>query len=267
MKEPLVSILCTTFNHEKYIEECLAGFVMQNCNFAFEVIIHDDASSDKTPEIINKYYNEYPDIIKPILQIENQWSKGVRITTKYNLPRAKGKYIALCEGDDCWTSNNKLQLQVDFLEKNQKYSMSFHDVKIASDFSSIVKQFYKPQKDTLYFRDILFKHYIPTCSLVFRKSMLEDPLPKWFDNAIVGDIPLELILANKGPAKYFNIPMGIYRKHSGGLTMDKSRAKLVRSGFINLYKNLNKHFKYKYWVYFNLLIIKHQIGKLKDKFI
>lgn len=104
MIKPLVSICCLTFNHEPYIRECLDGFLMQKTNFPFEVLIHDDASTDHTADIIREYEVQYPNIIKPIYQNENQYSKGVRVTWTFQFPRAKGKYIAMCEGDDYWTA-------------------------------------------------------------------------------------------------------------------------------------------------------------------
>ena len=97
----LVSISCITYNHEKYIRDALEGFLMQKTDFKYEILIHDDASTDNTAKIIREYEEKYPDLIKPIYQKENQWSKGnYRISSTFNIPRAKGKYIAFCEGDD-----------------------------------------------------------------------------------------------------------------------------------------------------------------------
>src|SRR5690554_319935 len=103
MKQPLVSICCLAFNHEKYIEICLEGFLFQKTTFPFEVLIHDDASTDRTAEIIKEYERKYPHIIKSIYQTQNQYSKGVGVNRVFNFPRAQGKYIAMCEGDDYWT--------------------------------------------------------------------------------------------------------------------------------------------------------------------
>jgi len=112
MKKPRVSILCSTYNHEKYIGQALDSFLMQKTNFDFEILIHDDASTDNTVNIINKYVNKHPNIIRTIFQKQNQFSKGTRgMMTKFLLPKAKGKYIALCNGDDFFTDINKLQIQ------------------------------------------------------------------------------------------------------------------------------------------------------------
>lgn len=113
-----VSVLCLTYNHEKYIRQCLDGFIMQKTNFPFEVIVHDDASTDNTAAIVREYEEKYPDIIKPIYETENQYSKGVRITSTIMFPKAKGKYLAFCEGDDFWVDPLKLQKQYDAMEAN-----------------------------------------------------------------------------------------------------------------------------------------------------
>ena len=129
MEEIVVSVFCLAYNHEKYIRNALEGFVMQKTNFAFEVLIHDDASTDNTAKIIKEYERQYPNIIKPIYQTENQYSKRVKITRDILLPQAKGKYFAWCEGDDYWTVPLKLQKQVDFLSANPEYATCVHRAK------------------------------------------------------------------------------------------------------------------------------------------
>ena len=130
----VVSIQCLTYNHALYIRQCLDGFVMQKTNFRFEAIVHDDASTDGTQDIIREYEKKYPDIIKPIYQKENQYSKGIPgFITNLVSSKCKGKYIAICEGDDYWIDPNKLQMQVDFLESHPEYSMCFHDVDIKAE--------------------------------------------------------------------------------------------------------------------------------------
>ncbi len=122
----MVSVSCSTYNHEKYIERCLQGLVMQKTNFKYEVIVHDDASTDGTASIIRKYYEMYPEKIVPILQTENQYSKGVSVFNTFLSPKIKGKYIALCEGDDYWVDEYKLQKQYDAMERNPECSMCVH---------------------------------------------------------------------------------------------------------------------------------------------
>ena len=124
-----VSICCTAYNAEKYISECIDGFLLQKCNFNFEIIIHDDASTDQTATIIRKYEQRFPNLIHGIYQDKNQWSKiGFAIYDNFIFPIVKGKYIALCEGDDYWTSADKLQKQFDAMEQHPECSLSVHRV-------------------------------------------------------------------------------------------------------------------------------------------
>ena len=128
--EIMVSVICLAYNHEDYIRKCLEGFVMQKTDFKFEVLVHDDCSTDKTKEIIEEYAGKYSDIIVPVYETENQHSKKVKISRDILRPIARGKYIAFCEGDDCWISEDKLQKQVDFLEANPDYSCCLHCVRV-----------------------------------------------------------------------------------------------------------------------------------------
>ena len=127
---PILAIRCLTYNHGPYIRQCLDGFVMQKTDFRFIAIVHDDASSDETSDIIREYAEKYPDIIKPIYEQENQYSKrdgSLRRIINEAIP-AYVKYIAMCEGDDYWTDPLKLQKQVDFLESNPEFGMVYGKV-------------------------------------------------------------------------------------------------------------------------------------------
>ena len=128
IKDIKVSIICLAYNHEKYIRSALQGFVDQITDFCYEVLINDDASTDKTADIIREYEKKYPDIIKPVYQKENQHSQGIRIISTYLLPKAQGEYLAYCEGDDFWTDPYKLQKQYDILEKHKECSLCIHRV-------------------------------------------------------------------------------------------------------------------------------------------
>lgn len=120
-----VSILCETYNHEDYIAEAIEGFLMQETNFDYEILIHDDASTDQTAEIVKEYEGQHPGLIKVIYQKENQYSQGVDVS-RINEDRAVGKYFAICEGDDYWTDPEKLQIQVDYMEAHPDCSLCVH---------------------------------------------------------------------------------------------------------------------------------------------
>lgn len=122
-----VSIHMLSYNHEKYLRESLDGLVSQKTRFKFEIVIHDDASQDRSPEIIKEYAEKYPELFIPILQKENQYSKGI-LGSKYIYPRCRGKYIAYCEGDDYWCDPYKLQKQFDILERHSDCSICVHQV-------------------------------------------------------------------------------------------------------------------------------------------
>jgi len=132
--DPLVTIRCLVYNHEPYLRQCLNGFVMQQTTFPFEAIVHDDASTDGSADIIREYAEKYPQIIKPIFETENQLSKHdgslTRIMDEAMHPNSK--YLALCEGDDCWTDPRKLQHQVDILENHPECTIVFSRVKTIS---------------------------------------------------------------------------------------------------------------------------------------
>ena len=218
MDNLMVSICSITYNHAPYIQECLDGFLMQKCDFEYEVLIHDDASTDGTAKIIKEYQEKYPHIIKPIFQTENQWSQGIRnIQSRYNFSRAKGKYIALCEGDDYWTDPLKLQKQVDFLEENEEYVLTFHDVKIVNN-DQIISPNKIPQKNR---RDLSAKEMcgsitIPTLSIVFRNFC--NSFIEIMPNVVNGDKALIAFLSEHGKAKYLPFSSGAhYRIHETGV--------------------------------------------------
>lgn len=176
----LLSVNTMTYNHEKYIAQCIEGILMQKTNFAFELLIHDDASTDNTAAIIKEYEKKYPNIIKPIYQTENKWSKGIKISATYQYPRAKGKYIAVCEGDDYWIDENKLQMQVDFLENNPEYGMCYTNFNIYYQnkkkfeydlFTTQPVKFLKEYESLEQW--ILKKGYIAPMTWVYRKSLLD----------------------------------------------------------------------------------------------
>ena len=245
-KCPLVSISCITFNHAPYIRHCLDGFMMQQTNFSFEVLIHDDASTDGTTEIIKEYEAKYPDIIKPLYEEENQWVKGRRGSAVFNFPRAKGKYIAMCEGDDYWIDPYKLQKQVDFLETHHQYSIIGHNAIIFERANNHYKLFNPILKEHSFSISYLLEQdwFIPTASILFRKSTL---LQKDFSRAFLNyDYYLQLILlSNEEKLYYSNQVMSVYQIHEKGIS-SKLLPQLLINELNKLLDFINKYTEYQY---------------------
>lgn len=214
---PLVSICCITYNHAPYIRECLDGFMMQKTNFPIEIIINDDASTDGTTDIIKEYEAQHPDIIKPVYQVENQYSKGVRgMFPKFCFPRAQGKYIALCEGDDYWTDPLKLQKQVDFLEANPEYVLCGHNITAYNERTASFEPFNTGIDGTYELTDLISKGvFCSTLSVVFKREALVLKRYNSYRKAI--DITLAYHLLSQGKGYCMNEEMAIYRIHDGGI--------------------------------------------------
>jgi glycosyltransferase involved in cell wall biosynthesis len=217
---PLVSVTIITYNHEKYIESAIQGALAQKTNFPIEIIIYDDASTDNSQEIIKEYSLKYPNIIVPLLQESNLWlKKGINGTTTIVWPQAKGKYIALCEGDDYWTDPLKLQKQVEFLEANPEYVLCFHDSMVVSHEDKILL---KSRNDEKYRRNFTSEELfqippIDTLTNCFR-NIISD-FPKEFAYCPGGDRLLIAVLAQYGHAAYLNtIKPSVYRVHPGGIS-------------------------------------------------
>lgn len=211
----MVSVCCLVYNHEAFLRECFEGFVMQKTNFPIEILVHDDASTDHSTDIIREYTAKYPDLFKPIYQTENQYSKGVSISATYNFPRAQGKYIAMCEGDDYWTDPLKLQKQVDFLEEHDDYALCFHKVCVNSEKSEEKKMFSHLEEREYTSREIYNKWTIPTCSALFVKDFVNyNPSSK----IAFGDIFLWMTIMRNGKAYCLDFYGSVYRRHTNGMS-------------------------------------------------
>ena len=268
----MVSICCTVFNHEKYLRKCLDGFIEQKTNFKYEVLIHDDASTDSSADIIREYEAKYPDIIKTIYQTENQYSKGVKISWNYLYPRAKGKYIALCEGDDYWSSPYKLQLQFNALEKQKKCVFCSHKVRFISEDGKPINQ-YLPRiidKSIILNKQnwmrMLSDTNFQTSSYFFRRDAITkyiDNIPHFLKNAPVGDIPLMLLLAIHGDCAYIDKEMSCYRRNAVGswtnsLRNNKNKAEKHENKMIEMLESYNKFSNYIFVCYINDMISYHR---------
>jgi len=237
MNKPLVSICCITYNHAPYIRDAIEGFLMQKTNFPYEIIIHDDASTDGTAEIVKEYADKYPDLIVSILQKENQYSKGLKPLSYFVFPNAEGKYIALCEGDDYWTDPLKLQKQFDFMEKHKDCSMSFHRSRMEYVDRAIVRSKYKLNiqmgeefkweffpEDKFFFMGGVD---VPTASIFIRGKYLKN-LPEWYYKFPVGDMALKAYLSCKGRVGFINEVMGVRRLAVPGSWNDRVRGNKKR---------------------------------------
>ena len=223
----MVSICCTTYNHENYIEKALDGFLMQKTTFNIEIIVHDDASTDSTQTIIKKYQDAHPGLINPILQKVNQFSQGIKPSPNFVWPKARGKYIALCEADDYWVDEYKLQKQVDALEANDQYAISFHDTQIIDQDDVLIESSKLKQarrKEHISQSRLIRGILLPTLTVVFRRDLLVrlGDLNTATKDIINVDRLVFSLLGQFGGAHFAeNVIPANYRRHSGGIWSGK----------------------------------------------
>lgn len=256
-----VSIVCITYNQEKYIAQAIESFLMQKTNFDVEIIISDDASSDSTPQIIEEYAKKNPNI-KPILREKNIGAINNYIET---LALATGEYVIVNEGDDYFSDENKIQKQVDFMEANPDYSICFHPVKRVFETGI--------QKDDVYpteqvknlvtafdFENLLTRaNFMQTNSVMYRREAVPDVLQNFPKDILPGDWYLHLMFAKEGKIKFLEDIMSVYRINTGGIwynSLTNINAHLAKYCFeiANFYKNVyyniaDKSLSYKFIVY------------------
>ena len=211
----LVSIRCLVYNHEPYLRQCLEGFVMQKTNFRFEAIVHDDASTDGSATIIREYAEKYPDIIKPIYETENQYSKRDGSLTRITNAACRGKYIAICEGDDYWIDPLKLQKQVDFLETHPDYLLCGTNGLVLWDKGTKAPEYFNRNfvSRELMPEDVIGKWPFSTASLMFRKDLYD--IADGFKCKIYsGDIRLILVALANGRIWSLADITTVYRKNN-----------------------------------------------------
>lgn len=256
-----VSIVCITYNQEKYIAQAIESFLMQKTNFDVEIIISDDASSDSTPQIIEEYAKKNPNI-KPILREKNIGAINNYIET---LALATGEYVIVNEGDDYFSDENKIQKQVDFLDANPDYTICFHPVKRVFETGI--------QKDDVYpteqvknlvtafdFENLLTRaNFMQTNSVMYRREAVPDVLQNFPKDILPGDWYLHLMFAKEGKIKFLEDIMSVYRINTGGIwynSLTNINAHLLKYCFeiANFYKNVyyniaDKSLSYKFTVY------------------
>ncbi len=266
----MVNIICDTYNHEKYIADALESFVMQKTNFAFEVLVHDDASTDRTAEIIRDYEKRYPDLIKPIYETENQYSKEDGSLERIQYGRVKGKYIALCEGDDYWTDEYKLQQQYDYMESHQECSLVAH-LALTDDLRKHKMRpytnydFSSPRNCELSAEQVIKKHILfPTASMFFRKIHY-DINADFLKTVRNYDYVYKILFATEGTVYVIPKVMSVYRLGVKGswterVGWDDNAIIEHLKNSIEILEQINKYREYKFDD-----AIKHEI--LRRKFI
>ena len=265
----LVSIVCNTFNHEKYIKDALEGFVNQKTEYSFEILVYDDASTDKTASIIRQYEEKYPHLIKPIYQTVNQYSRGLR-PGQQNRDRAKGKYVAMCEGDDFWTDEYKLQKQISYMEAHPDCTFCFSNGYVHDGIQLQGKiipwdKYATIKKDSFDYNigEVEMLGYIPTASFVYRNGL---PTVAVSDAAFKGDAYHKLSKTLFGYAHYFEEPMCAYRRNVTGSATDvwvknpTAYAKQCDS-FIALFTDFQEITEHKYDAVFKMRVCQWKINK------
>ncbi len=281
---PLVSILCPCYNHEKFLEDCLNSLLSQKTNFPYEIVIHDDASTDKSQEILKKYYEEHSDKITLILQSENVYSNRIKILPNFFIPYGRGKYYAFCECDDYFTDDEKLQIQYDFLEGHPEYNLTSHaSIRVDAVSKNTVNEWRLDNKN----REVSLQEMIkvggmlmPTNSMFFRSDIFKAGMPEFYNIAPIGDTPTMIYLGFHGKAYYFNRIMSAYRINnpasqtsvSTNSSLDKRRKDISRA--IKMYELMDVYSENKYHELFEYAINRLEFGyyyvalnikKLKEK--
>ena len=268
-KKPTITVVIHAFNAEKFIAQTLDSVLMQKGYFDLEILIHDDASKDNTQTIISKYHQKYPKQVFPILQTENQQSKGVNIFGKILLPRVSGKYIAICDGDDYWVDPNKLQKQMDFLENHLDYSICYHDSTIVDENGRELKssKLNNESKRDFTEDELIIGSWTLANTICFRNVIPE--LPQEYE----GDTFLSCVLGQYGNGKYLNnIEPSAYRIHStntfASLTEFGKKLKgiNIRSRLVRYYRRIKLDSKYeKYILHFSNNLVNDLLNNLNDE--
>lgn len=251
-KKIKVSICCITYNQEKYIGKALESFVHQKVSFPYEIIIHDDASTDGTRDIIQKYKEKYPDLIVPIFEEENVYSKKASLVMEIVFAKVRGEYIALCDGDDGFLSDEKLSKQVDYMDAHPEITMCSHNTRVISEDGNFMYDM-NPYKEGIVTIEDYFKNTsgsMHTSSMFFRSRDVKS-LPTYYREATVGDLPFKLYLLSKGNAYYIDEVMSFYRHNAKGswTSFEKEDSKVLKKNRlmeIRVYELFNKETNNKY---------------------
>lgn len=248
----ILTVCCITYNHEKYIRKTLEGFINQKTSYKFKVIVHDDASTDNTRKIIEEFQYKYPNIIFPVFQDENKYSQHIDFVGQYIYPNLEGKYVAYCEGDDYWSDENKIQMQVDFLERNLEYVMCVHKVLMVNTENDSLNKFlcYSNEDHDCTVEEIVKYNPYHISSFVVRRKVLED-MPKEFGCFEIGDYSKIMYFVLNGKIRYIDKQMSCYRvgtPNSWTQCTISSKYNMIRfkENLIDLLSYINSYSLFKY---------------------
>ena len=218
-----VSVLIMTYNQEGFIAQAVTSALMQEVNFDYEIVIGEDASTDRTREIVLEFQEKYPGKVRALLRdsVDAERDRAAGVGGKGNvvngLKACKGQYVAMFDGDDYWTDVRKLQKQVDLLDSHPDFAICCHDVRMFYEDSSKEPTNLAPaiRKEVFTLEDLLLANVVPPCSVLFRRGLFRE-FPPWFYTLKLGDWPMHIINAQHGKVGYINEVMAAYRFHSGG---------------------------------------------------
>lgn len=237
-----VSVLVLTYNHERFIEEALDSVLRQRTDFAFEIIVSEDCSTDGTRMIVERYAGEYPDVMRTMYSERNL---NTNMVLERAILAAEGEYLATLDGDDVWTTDRKLQTQVDFLDANHDCAACFHDAKFVDESGadelappSVWRECTRRAGNRIGPDEITAGNWVPTCAAMVRRTAVER-LPSWYEHAECGDWPLWITAARSGKLAFIDEVLGARRIHTGGYWTSQSRQEQAK-GVIALFKKIEQ---------------------------
>jgi glycosyltransferase involved in cell wall biosynthesis len=238
-----VSIPMITYNHERYISQAIESALAQQTSFDYEIVIGEDCSTDRTRDIVIGYQQSYPGKIRLLLPEQNLGGNRNFVRT---LQACQGQYVAMLEGDDYWTSPHKLQRQAEFLDGHPECAICFHSTRIIYEDSSREPHVFAPpeRKGIYQLEDLVQGNFMGTCSVMFRKGLFGD-FPDWFFKLPIGDWSLHILNAQHGDIGYIDEVMGVYRKHSNGITSLRTPAEALQV-HIDFYDRINRLLNYRF---------------------
>ncbi len=239
-----LSVCLISYNQEEFIAKALDSVLAQQTSFGYEIVVSDDCSTDRTPQIVADYQKLHPHRIR---LVSPEVNLGINRNFAHAIKSCRGEYVALLEGDDFWTSPTKLQEQINFLDSHPECVICFHSVKMFSQDGGTPDRI-NPRlghKKISTIEDLLgVGNFIPTCSVVFRSGLFEE-FPEWFYTLRIADFPLHVLNARYGKIGYVNKVMGAYRVHGGG-TFSAASASRNSQEVVRVYNYLNAELNYKY---------------------